>query len=76
MADSNILPKATSLLLDKIALRQSLEARTAKILAVPAPTLTPRQVRELMLSEGVWAEDNIGSRGIIAMREERDCDEE
>jgi hypothetical protein len=37
---------------------------------ITKPALTPREVQELMLREGVRPEDNILSRGIIEAREE------
>jgi hypothetical protein len=37
---------------------------------VTGPALTPKEVQDLMLREGVRPEDNILSRGIIAAREE------
>ena len=76
MIATEIRPETTALLIDKVALRQSLETPNLKMFAVGSPTMTPRQVRELMLSEGVRAEDNIGSRGIMDAREARDYNEE
>jgi hypothetical protein len=37
---------------------------------VTQPALSPVEVQELMLREGVRPEDNLGSRGIIEAREE------
>ncbi len=34
------------------------------------PTVTAKQVREMMLAEGIEPNDNASSRGIIEMREE------
>jgi len=37
---------------------------------VPDPTATAEKAREMMLALGVRPEDNLGSRGIIAARDE------
>jgi hypothetical protein len=37
---------------------------------VPDPTATPQKAREMMLALGIRPEDNLGSSGIIAARDE------
>jgi hypothetical protein len=43
----------------------------AKIGLTPDPTATPQRARERMIAYGVRPEDNIGSCGIIAARDEK-----
>ena len=42
----------------------------SSVTQVTQPAMTPQEVQELMLREGVRPEDNILSRGIIEAREE------
>ena len=46
------------------------EALTKMGIDVTAPAMTPEEVQQLMLREGIRPEDNILSRGIIEAREE------
>jgi hypothetical protein len=54
-------PKALLPLLDKAFAKMGID--------VTQPALTPKEVQELILREGVKPEDNIGSRAIIQARE-------
>jgi hypothetical protein len=55
-------PKALLPLLDKAFAQMGID--------VTQPALTPEEVQQLMLREGVRPEDNLGSRAIIEAREE------
>jgi hypothetical protein len=55
-------PKALLPLLDKAFAEMGID--------VTQPALTPEEVQEMMLRDGVRPEDNIGSRAIIEAREE------
>ena len=54
-------PKALLPLLDEAFAKMGID--------VSQPALTPEEVQQLMLREGVRPEDNIGSRAIIEARE-------
>ena len=57
---------------DKETIQQVLAERNHRgtFLDTAQPTMTPKQLRTRMQAMGVCAEDNIGSCGIIAAREE------
>lgn len=56
--------------LDKAELRAALDEAYARMGFVPDPNATAERARELMKADGVRPEENLFSRGIIAMREE------
>lgn len=58
-------------LADKEELRRIVAEQNAKTGFVPDPTATAQRARAKMLAQGVRPEDNLGSCGIIAAREER-----
>jgi hypothetical protein len=58
------------LFIDKEVVRRLVAEQNEKIGFVPAPTVPPRRIREMMRAEGIRAEDNIFSCGIIAARDE------
>jgi hypothetical protein len=58
-----------SLIADKTMLRKLIEEQNRRLGYLPDPTATSEKSLELMRSEGVRPEDNIGSRGILRMRE-------
>jgi hypothetical protein len=62
-------PDPKTLVADKAALRRILEEQDKLTGFIPDPTATPQKARELMLADGVRAEENIGSRDIIRVRE-------
>ena len=58
------------LVADKQAIRDVVARVNAEVGFVPDPTATPQKARELMRAQGIRAEDNMASCGIIAAREE------
>ena len=65
--------KTTSLkdrMVDKQMMRRVIAQVNEMTGFIPDPTATPRKARELMKADGVRAEDNIFSCGIIAARDE------
>ena len=56
--------------LDKRLLQQRIAELNDKMGFVPDPEATAQNARELMIKCGVRPEDNLGSGGIIAAREE------
>jgi hypothetical protein len=63
-------PGIEDLIADKEALRKLLEEQDARIGFVPDPTVTPEQVRAMLLADGIRPEDNAFSRELIRMRGE------
>jgi hypothetical protein len=63
-------PNLQSLIADKAMLRKLMEEQNRRLGYLPDPTATSEKALELMRSEGVRPEDNIGSREILRMREE------
>ena len=59
-----------SLGINKTRLQEIIELQNARTGFVPDVTATPQRGRARMIAEGVRPEDNIGSCGIIAAREE------
>lgn len=55
---------------DKQAMKLIVEETNRRVGFVKDPTATPQKARALMEAYGVRAEDNIGSCGILAAREE------
>ena len=58
------------LVVDKEAMRKIIAEVNAEMGFVPNPDATIQKVREMMRVEGIRAEDNIFSCGIIAARDE------
>ena len=56
--------------IDKTLAQQMIANQNARTGFVPDPTATAQRGREKMIAVGVHPEDNIGSCGIIAAREE------
>ncbi len=63
-------PDIKELIADKAALRKIQEEQDTRTGFVPDPTVTPEQVRAMMLADGIRPEDNEFSRELIRMREE------
>jgi hypothetical protein len=55
---------------DKKLIQQILAEQNERMGFVPDPTATAEKAREMMLALGVRPEDNLGSSGIIAARDE------
>ena len=55
---------------DKKAIQKIVAEQNERMGFVPDPTATPQKAREMMLARGIRPEDNLGSRGIIAARDE------
>ena len=55
---------------DKAKLRQMIDELNEKTGFVPDPDATPENSRKHVEESGIWAEDNIFSRGIIEARDE------
>ena len=58
------------LMVDKETMRKVIAEVNVEIGFVPNPNATIQKVREMMRAEGIRAEDNIFSCGIIASRDE------
>lgn len=56
--------------LDKKRLQQRIAEQNKVMGFIPDPEATAKRAREMMLKLGVRPEDNLGSCGIIAAREE------
>ena len=67
-ADEN-LPDGKPMVANKAALRQILEEQDRQTYFVLDPTATPQKGRELMIAQGIRAEDNEFSCEIRRMRE-------
>jgi hypothetical protein len=55
---------------DKKQVQKIVAEQNAQMGFVPDPTATPQKAREMMRALGIRPEDNLGSRGIIAARDE------
>lgn len=62
--------KPRAILLDKKRIQEIVAEQNRRMGFVPDPTATPQKARELMRSLGIKPEENLGSRGIIAARDE------
>lgn len=60
--------EAKPLLVDRRALLKALAEHNAAVGFVPVPGATAQHARELMRAQGVRAEDNEGTREMIALR--------
>ncbi len=69
MPDTINNPIQKSLISDKAALRRILEEQDKKTGFVVDTTVTPQQVRAMMIAQGVIPEDNAFSCELIRMRE-------
>ena len=67
---SETLPNQTVTYVDKKAIKRLVEETNRRMGFVKDPTATPQKAREMMRTLGINAEDNIGSCGIIAARDE------
>jgi hypothetical protein len=56
--------------IDKKRIQEIVAEQNRRMGFVPDPTATPQKAREMMLALGIRPEDNLGSRGIIAARDE------
>jgi NADH/NAD ratio-sensing transcriptional regulator Rex len=56
--------------MDKRRLQEIVAEQNVQMGFVPDPTATAQKAREMMLALGIRPEDNLGSCGIIAAREE------
>jgi hypothetical protein len=63
-------PKMGTPFLDKRAIQKLVAELNEQMGFVPDPTATPQKAREMMRALGIRPEDNLGSRGIIAARDE------
>lgn len=63
-------PDVKALFIDKKAIQQIVAEQNALMGFVPDPTATPQKAQEMMLKLGIRPEDNLGSSGIIAARDE------
>ena len=61
---------AKSLFLDKTRIQHIVALQNAKMGFVPDPNANAEMAQQIMLDEGIRAEDNIFSCGIIAARNE------
>ena len=59
-----------TLFVDKKAIQKIVAEQNEQMGFVPDPTATPQKAREMMLARGIRPEDNLGSRSIIAARDE------
>lgn len=57
--------------MDKRALQQAVAGMNERMGFVKDPTATAEKAQEMMLAQGVRPEDNIGSREIVRMRNEK-----
>lgn len=57
-------------LLDKDKIRRIIAEQNAKMAFVPDPMATAEKSQQMMIALGIRPEDNIGSCGIIAARDE------
>ena len=69
MAES-IVVEQPIIRLDKKLLQQKISDQNKLMGFIPDPEATAQKAREMMLQFGVRPEDNLGSCGIIAAREE------
>lgn len=69
--DVQTRPAVRPLLVDKDELRLVVREQYAKLGITPDPTATAERARAMMLADGIRPDDNVFSRGIIAMREEK-----
>lgn len=60
----------TELFLDKAQIQQIVAEQNRLLKFVPDKNATPQKAREMMIAAGVNPEDNLGSCGIIAARDE------
>ena len=58
------------LLLNKQRIQQIVAEQNEQMGFQPDPTATPQKAREMMAALGIRPEDNLGSAGIIAARDE------
>jgi hypothetical protein len=56
--------------IDKKAIQEIVAELNKRMGFVPDPTATAQKARAMMLARGIRPEDNLGSRGIIAARDE------
>ncbi len=59
-----------SFFVDKKLIQKIVAEQNERMGFIPDPTATPQKAREMMLALGIRPEDNLGSSGIIAAREE------
>jgi hypothetical protein len=59
-----------SFFVDKKRIQKIVAEQNERTGFIPDPTATPQKAREMMLALGIRSEDNLGSSGIIAAREE------
>lgn len=58
------------LFLDKKRLQEIVAEQNREMGFVPDPNATPQKARAMMIAAGIRPEDNLGSCGILAAREE------
>ena len=63
-------PKVKYPFLDKTEIQRIVAEQNARMGFVPDPTATAEKARAMALALGIKPEDNLGSRGIIAARDE------
>jgi hypothetical protein len=61
---------ARAAFLDKKTIQRIVAEQNERMGFVPDPSATPQKAREMMLALGIRPEDNLGSSGIIAARDE------
>jgi hypothetical protein len=62
--------KTRRFFVDKKLIQKIVAEQNERMGFVPDPAATAQKAREMMLALGIRPEDNLGSRGIIAAREE------
>lgn len=65
-----VVPNPHPFFVDKKAMQKIVAEQNERMGFVKDPTATPEKAQEMMLALGIRPEDNIGSCGIIAAREE------
>ena len=69
MAEESVYTESIQVM-DKTRLREIVAEQNAQMGFVPDPTATAQKARAMMIAFGIRPEDNLGSCGIIAAREE------
>lgn len=59
-----------SFFVDKKLIQKIVAEQNERMGFIPDPTATPQKARAMMLALGIRPEDNLGSSGIIAARDE------
>jgi hypothetical protein len=66
LAEKDVRPR----FVDKDLIRRIVAEQNERMGFVPDPTATAEKGRQMMLADGVQPDANVGSRGIIAARDE------